>query len=132
MKLLNADDIARALEALIVNRPSDPVANHFDGGVRTCMAAIAALPAAQPNLAEGLNESKSGPADPRPLPTANEVRGIMRLPEDDAREAYAKANPLGGPASMFWMMAERIEAGEPYDEVLRDYGVSITAQDPEK
>ena len=41
------------------------------------------------------------------------------------RRAYAKANPLGGPASMFRAIAERIEAGEEYWAVLRDYGVSI-------
>lgn len=40
MKLLNADWLLGAFEALIVNRPSDPVANHFDGGVRTCIRVI--------------------------------------------------------------------------------------------
>lgn len=44
-------------------------------------------------------------------------------------KAYAKANPLGGPASMFRAIAERIEAGEPYAGVLRDYGVTVESKD---
>lgn len=43
------------------------------------------------------------------------------------REEYARQNPLGGPASMFRVMAERIEAGEPYQAVLDDYGVTVGA-----
>ena len=34
---------------------------------------------------------------------------------------YAAKNPLGGPARMFEVMAERIRAGEDYDAVLADY-----------
>ena len=36
---------------------------------------------------------------------------------------YAAKNPLGGPASMFEVMAERIRAGEDYAAVLADYGL---------
>lgn len=43
------------------------------------------------------------------------------------REEYDRANPLGGPASMFRAMAERIEAGEAYAAVLADYGVTVGA-----
>lgn len=43
------------------------------------------------------------------------------------REEYDRANPLGGPASMFRVMAERIEAGEAYAAVLADYGVTVGA-----
>lgn len=43
-------------------------------------------------------------------------------PSSLAREEYELRNPLGGPASMFRMMASRIEAGENYDAVLADYG----------
>ncbi len=38
-------------------------------------------------------------------------------------DAYAYANPFGGPASVFRAAAERIEAGEDYDAVLIDYGL---------
>jgi hypothetical protein len=45
---------------------------------------------------------------------------------------YKEANPLGGPASMFRTIAERIEAGEPYHDVLQDYGVSVNVPDQER
>ncbi len=34
---------AQACEALKVNRPSDPLANAFDGACETCAAAVRAL-----------------------------------------------------------------------------------------
>lgn len=44
-------------------------------------------------------------------------------PPSAASEAYAKANPLGGPATMFDAIANRLRAGEPMAEVLEDYGL---------
>ncbi len=41
-----------------------------------------------------------------------------------AADEYERKNPLGGPASVFRAAAERIEAGEDYDAVLRDYGLA--------
>jgi len=38
-----------------------------------------------------------------------------------AREEYAKKNPLGGPATVFLAIAERLKAGEEYHAVLADY-----------
>lgn len=38
-------------------------------------------------------------------------------------DAYRKANPLGGPATMFRTIAGRLEAGEDYYAVLEDYGL---------
>lgn len=38
-------------------------------------------------------------------------------------DAYAYANPFGGPAATFRAAAERIEAGEDYNSVLGDYGL---------
>lgn len=38
---------------------------------------------------------------------------------------YAAQNPLGGPARMFEAIAERLRAGEPYAEVLADYGIEF-------
>lgn len=43
----------------------------------------------------------------------------------NARQAYAKANPLGGPARVFEAMAARIRAGEDYYAVLDDYGFMV-------
>ncbi len=39
-------------------------------------------------------------------------------------QEYADGNPLGGPASIFDAIAERIRAGEDYDAVLHDYGIT--------
>lgn len=36
---------------------------------------------------------------------------------------YEAKNPLGGPANLFWAIAERIEVGEDYHAVLRDMGI---------
>lgn len=52
MKLLDADGLLRALEALIVNRPSDPVANYFDGGVRTCIRVLTESPPVRSEIPE--------------------------------------------------------------------------------
>lgn len=41
----------------------------------------------------------------------------------DAAAEYARANPLGGPASVFEAAAERIRSGEPLDEVMQDYAL---------
>ena len=41
----------------------------------------------------------------------------------EAAKAYALANPLGGPANVFYAMADRIRAGEDYYHVLDDYGL---------
>lgn len=46
--------------------------------------------------------------------------------------AYEQANPLGGPATMFDTIARRIRAGEPYDEVLADYGLARAAEAGDK
>ena len=56
---------------------------------------------------------------------AEHWEALVVLRAEQQRRAYAKANPLGGPASMFRAIAERIEAGEEYWAVLRDYGVSL-------
>lgn len=37
-------------------------------------------------------------------------------------ERYWARNPLGGPAKVFDAMADCLRAGEPYQDVLRDYG----------
>lgn len=55
------------------------------------------------------------------------AQGIILSALDTMRErqsvdpAYAAKNPLGGPAKVFRAIAERIEAGEDYDAVLKDY-----------
>lgn len=41
--------------------------------------------------------------------------------------AYAKANPLGGPAKVFEAAAQRIRAGESLTEVMDDYGLAWTS-----
>lgn len=45
--------------------------------------------------------------------------------ELERRLGYRRQNPLGGPAKMFRAMAERLEAGDSWDSVLRDYGVTV-------
>lgn len=50
---------------------------------------------------------------------ANALRAALA-----AADEYERKNPLGGPASVFRAASERIEAGEDYDEVLRDYGLA--------
>lgn len=42
---------------------------------------------------------------------------------------YERQNPLGGPATMFEVIASRIRAGEPLDEVMRDYGLMFVDRD---
>lgn len=54
---------------------------------------------------------------------AAEVETLERALQQ--RRAYAKANPLGGPAKMFYAIAERIEAGDDFHAVLADYGVVL-------
>jgi hypothetical protein len=54
------------------------------------------------------------------------------LQTQDRKTTYDEVNPLGGPAKMFRAIAERMEAGEPYHDVLRDYGVSVGAPDQER
>lgn len=49
-----------------------------------------------------------------------------------AAEAYTKANPLGGPATMFETIARRLRAGENYDEVMADYGLARAAEAGDK
>lgn len=46
------------------------------------------------------------------------------------RDEYARANPLGGPATMFDAIARRLRSGEPYDEVLADYGLQHAPAEP--
>lgn len=50
---------------------------------------------------------------------------VSEIPADTKAEEYRRANPLGGPANFFHAIAERIEAGEDYDAVLRDMGVTV-------
>lgn len=38
---------------------------------------------------------------------------------------YHKPNPLGGPARVFDAMADRIRAGDKFDDVLKDYGFMV-------
>lgn len=38
-------------------------------------------------------------------------------------DEYKQANPLGGPATMFDTIAERIRAGEDMASVMDDYGI---------
>lgn len=56
----------------------------------------------------------------------------MREEHDDKRAlakalrraaAYAKPNPLGGPATALESCADQIRAGVPYDEALADFGL---------
>lgn len=49
---------------------------------------------------------------------ARELRAIAR---------YHRVNPLGGPASMLETAAARIRVGEPYHDVLADYGLQAVA-----
>jgi hypothetical protein len=59
-------------------------------------------------------------------PSAKGERIVEYMPVPPARterEEYARANPLGGPAKMFDAIAARLRAGEPFDEVMHDYGI---------
>ena len=38
---------------------------------------------------------------------------------------YHKPNPLGGPARVFDMMADRIRGGEDYNFILAEYGFKV-------
>ncbi len=49
-----------------------------------------------------------------------------RYAGDDPAAAYAKVNPMGGPAVVFRAMASRIEAGEEFQSVLDDYGFAVS------
>jgi hypothetical protein len=39
------------------------------------------------------------------------------------KEEYDRANPLGGVANVFLTAADRIQAGEPCDAVMKDLGL---------
>lgn len=47
---------------------------------------------------------------------------LASMPSVNPAEEYAHRNPLGGVARVFESMALRIRAGEPYADVLEDYG----------
>lgn len=53
------------------------------------------------------------------------------MTSDDAKAEYERQNPLGGPATMFEAIARRIRAGEPLDEVMRDYGLMFVDREPD-
>ena len=53
---------------------------------------------------------------------ADAIRALITT--TPAAQDYARANPFGGPAAVFDAAAERIRAGEPLEEVMRDYGLS--------
>ena len=64
--------------------------------------------------------------------------GVRSWLEQDATEylpqpaaEYARKNPLGGPANVFYAMADRIRAGEDYWHVLDDYGFTTLDGKPE-
>lgn len=42
---------------------------------------------------------------------------------------YYGANPLGGPATMFDAIADRLRVGEALDAVLADYGLQFTPKE---
>ena len=52
---------------------------------------------------------------------AQEKAEPVQKPADPTE--YDRRNPLGGPAARFEGIAVRLRAGEPYDEVLRDFGI---------
>ena len=54
---------------------------------------------------------------------------INESEERGAENEYKKANPLGGPATMFETIARRIRAGEDHHSVLVDYGVTVSQRD---
>jgi hypothetical protein len=56
----------------------------------------------------------------------NMNRAIRAALTDKPAKEYAAKNPLGGPATMFDAIADRIRAGEPMDAVLDDYGLTFT------
>ena len=49
-------------------------------------------------------------------------------PSSTAAKEYAERNPLGGPATVFDAIAERLRAGEEYHAVLADYGLAVSAR----
>lgn len=46
------------------------------------------------------------------------------------KDEYERQNPLGGPATMFVVIGSRIRAGEPLDDVMRDYGLMFVDREP--
>lgn len=42
-----------------------------------------------------------------------------------SRAVYRNENPLGGPAKMFRAVAERIESGEAFNSVMKDFGIKF-------
>lgn len=88
------------------DKPSDliPALTGCGPGSKANAELIAALHNAYPALREQLREMAAEIAEARAR-----------------KEAYTQVNPMGGPAVVFRAMAERIEAGEPFYDVLADY-----------
>lgn len=58
-------------------------------------------------------------------PSAPDLQVRTAITDKQAKE-YADKNPLGGPATMFYAIGDRIRAGDPMDAVLDDYGLRFT------
>jgi hypothetical protein len=73
----------------------------------------------------GMSKEAAGQFETRLEAIAGNSPRLVVEPPDEKRAAYAKANPLGGPATMFETIAGRIRAGEEFYAVLADYGLSL-------
>ena len=46
-----------------------------------------------------------------------------------ATQEYMRANPLGGPAKVFYACADAIRAGDPIDQAMANFGLAWAAPD---
>lgn len=58
---------------------------------------------------------------------ADEACEFVRQRDEALAAKYATTNPLGGPATMFEVIASRLRAGEDYQAVMDDYGIRLEA-----
>ncbi len=86
-----------------------------------------------PHGAETCYEARSGHPERVRFGTAKEHSEWQQWKSSNrllgAKAEYERQNPLGGPATMFEVIASRIRAGEPLDEVMRDYGLMFVDRD---
>jgi hypothetical protein len=73
-----------------------------------------------------INQIDALPSEMGTIPDAERKKvmdaQLASMPSVNPAEEYAHRNPLGGVARVFESMALRIRAGEPYADVLDDYG----------
>ena len=77
----------------------------------------------------GANRNYWAVTDPALARFAELVRAAERERSRKATQEYMRANPLGGPAKVFYACADAIRAGDPIDQAMANFGLAWAAPD---